>query len=239
MMDGQRVLAVILGRAGSRGLPGKNWRPLAGRPVIAWTMDDARTAGTVDRIIVSTDGNEIAKAARSMEIEVIRRPPELASDTATVDASARHAVEASGDHAPIIVLLYANVPVRPDGLIDRAVRMLVKTGADSVQSYCSVGKHHPYWMVTLDRDHRVQPHVANTVYRRQDLPPLFLPDGGVIALTRNALFTVIDGRPHAFLGEDRRGIILDPWETIDIDTLRDFRVAESILGSPVNAVEAL
>jgi CMP-N,N'-diacetyllegionaminic acid synthase len=226
-----QVLAVVIGRAGSKGLPGKNAMILAGRPMICHTIDDALSAECVNRVIVSTDGESIAAAAQAMNVEVICRPPELASDTATVDSAVRHAVEAVNDHSPIVVILYANVPVRPDDLIDRAVTELIASGGDSVQSYSEVGKHHPWWMVTLDDQQQVRPHVKNTVYRRQDLPKLYLPDGGVIAVTRQSLFTVAQGQPHAFLGKDCRGIISPPGSIIDVDVARDFALAESMLAA--------
>jgi CMP-N,N'-diacetyllegionaminic acid synthase len=225
----ERVLAVIIGRAGSKGLPGKNARLLAGRPMICHTIEDALAAETVDRVIVSTDGDAIAEAAESMDVQVVRRPAALASDTATVDSAVRHAVEAIDSSAKIIVILYANVPLRPNDLVDRAVRELIATAADSVQSYSAVGKHHPFWMVTLDGEHRVKQHVTNTVYRRQDLPKLFLPNGGVIAVTRQSLFTVVEGQPHAFLGNDRRGITSLEGSVIDIDTITDFGMAETMI----------
>ena len=225
------ALAVIIGRAGSKGLPGKNSMMLAGRPMICHTVDDALAATSVDHVIVTTDGDDIAAAAKAQGVEVIRRPRQLASDTATVDAAVRHAVETSRAEQELIVILYANVPIRPDDLIDRAVHKLASTGCDSVQSYCDVGKHHPYWMVALDEHERVQQHVANTVYRRQDLPKLFIPDGGVIAVRRQSLFTVIDGQPHAFLGTDRRGIENEPGEVIDIDLPIDLAVAAAMLTS--------
>lgn len=229
MIDSKRVLAVVIGRAGSKGLPGKNAMRLAGRPAVAYSVRDALLACTVDRVIVSTDGEPIAQVAREAGAEIIQRPPHLANDTATVDAAVRHAVETAADPADIIVILYANVPVRPDGLIDRAVERLVETRADSVQSYADVGKHHPWWMVKIDDDGRVSPNVPNTVYRRQELPPLFLPDGGVIAVTRQSLFRVDPAQPHAFLGTDRRGIINPAGSVVDIDCEADARVAEAML----------
>jgi N-acylneuraminate cytidylyltransferase len=223
------VIAIIIGRAGSRGLPGKNARPLLGRPMIAWTIDDARAARSVGRIVVSTDGDDIAAAAAALGVEVVRRPAELATDTAPVDAAVRHAVEASGRAAEIVVILYANVPVRPAGLIDTAVARLLETGADSVQSYARVGKHHPYWMASLDSAGRVAPHHPNTIHRRQDLPPLHLPDGGVIAVTRTSLGTTAPGAPHAFLGTDRRGIETPDGAVVDVDGPTDLAVAETLL----------
>ena len=223
------VISVIIGRAGSKGLPGKNTRLLLGKPMVWYTIQDAKQAELVDRIIVSTDCAEIKRAASEEGIAVIDRPPELAGDMATVDAAVRQAIEADGGNEQIIVILYANVPVRPDDLIDRAVRKLVDTGADSVQSYCDVGKHHPYWMVRLDDEDRITPHHPNTIYRRQDLPGLFLPDGGVIAVRRESLFTVIEGQPHAFLGKDRRGIMSPPGSVIDVDSRIDLDLAEATL----------
>jgi len=223
------VIAVIIGRAGSKGLPGKNSRLLLGRPMVRYTIDDAKQASLIDRIIVSTDCEEIKVIAQKESLAVIDRPPELASDTAMVDAAVRHAIEADGGNEQIIVILYANVPVRPDDLIDRAVRKLVETGADSVQSYCDVGKHHPYWMVRLDDEGRVTPHHPNTVYRRQNLPELFLPDGGVIAVRHSALFTVVEDEPHAFLGTDRRGILTLAGSVIDVDCQTDLDLAEVCL----------
>jgi CMP-N,N'-diacetyllegionaminic acid synthase len=227
----ERVLAVIIGRAGSKGLPGKNARLLAGKPIICHTIEDALGAESVERVIVSTDGQAIADAAESMGVEVVRRPAALASDTATVDSAVRHAIDAVNSSATSVVILYANVPLRPDDLIDRAVCELSASGADSVQSYSTVGKHHPYWMVTLDEAHRVRQHVSNTVYRRQDLPKLFLPDGGVIAVTRESLFTVVEGQPHAFLGKDRRGIISPEGSVLDVDCTADFAMAQAMISS--------
>jgi len=224
------VLAVVIGRAGSTGLPDKNVRPVAGRPMVVHAIDHAMTARRVDHVIVSTDGRAIAEAARSRGMPVIDRPPALATATATVGATVRHAVETAGIDAGIVVVLYANVPVRPPDLIDRAIETLRSTGADSVQSYAPVGKSHPHWMVELDEGGRVRPHVEHAIDRRQDLPPLLLPDGGVIALRRTCLDLVTPDHPHAFLGADRRGIVTEPGAVVDVDGPLDLAVAEAILG---------
>ncbi|MHC4768513.1 MAG: N-acetylneuraminate synthase family protein, partial [Planctomycetota bacterium] len=226
------TLAVVIGRAGSKGLPGKNARALAGRPLVCHTIGAALAAATVDRVVVSTDCADIATATASMSVPVVRRPPELATDTAAVDAAVRHAVEAVGGDEQVIIILYANVPVRPKDLIDRAVKLLLETGADSVQSFCDVGKLHPHWMASLDADHRVKPYIENSIHRRQDLPRQWALDGGVIAVTRESLFAGRPNNPHAFLGADRRGIETAPGSVIDVDTLHDLHVAEAVLGAP-------
>lgn len=225
----RNALAIVIGRAGSKGLPGKNALPLAGRPMICHTIEHAQQAACVRRVVVSTDGDEIAHAAYSMGATVIRRPGELAHDTASVGMAVRHAVETAGGHQPIIVVLYANVPVRPRGLIDRAVQTLLDTEADSVQSYADVGKYHPYWMQTLDQHGHVTPFIENTIDRRQDLPRLYVPDGGVIVARRSWVLRANDTQPHCFLGYDRRGIENPPGSVVDVDTAHDLRLADAIL----------
>ncbi len=232
------ALAIILARSGSKGVPGKNIAPVAGKPCIAWTIEAAIEAHTVSRVVVSTDGDEIAEISRRLGAQVHERSSDLASDTATIDDAARQALVAVDPHGQFgtIVLLYANVPVRPRNLIDRAVELLDRNACDSVQSYAIAGKHHPWWTATLDADGGVSPWQGGVlnhgVYRRQDLPPAFIPDGGVIALTRRALMLHVPGvtpGPHAFLGRALCGVTTNEGEVIDIDTPIDLIVADAIL----------
>lgn len=242
------AIAIVLARGGSKGLPRKNALPIAGRPCIDWTIEHAAESMMVGEIIVSTDDAELQGIARAWgprsggRVRAIERPAELASDTATVDSAARDALTRSGLHAPAerpVVILYGNVPVRPAGLIDRAVGRLLASGADSVQSYAPVGKYHPWWMVRVDPvKGLVRPwegEVLNHgIFRRQDLPPAHVPDGGVLVVTRAALMLEIPGvaaGPHAFFGrEDRRaGVLTREGEVVDIDSKIDMLVAEAIL----------
>ena len=229
--EAERVLAVIIGRAGSKGLPRKNALPVAGVPMIARTIRFALQSNAIERTIVSTDGAEIAEIARHEGVDVFLRPDDVSNDTATVDAAVRHAVLASGSRASVIVVLYANVPVRPTDLANRAIALLDESGADSVQSYYRVGKTHPYWMSRLDGEGRVAQFIVTKIYRRQELPPLYMPDGGVIAVRRESLFDVREGEPHAFFGQDRRGIETREGDVIDVDSALDLSVAEAILRS--------
>ncbi|MEM8738157.1 MAG: acylneuraminate cytidylyltransferase family protein [Planctomycetota bacterium] len=225
------ALAVILARAGSKGLPHKNKLPVAGKPCLVWTLEHALNTPSLDRVILSTDSNEMAQIGRQHGAEVVTRPYEFAHDTATVDAAARHAVTSIIGNHDAIVILYGNVPVRPHDLTDRALRKLRESGCDSVQSVCPVGKHHPYWMKSLGGEHddALQPYEDNAVFRRQDLPPLYQLDGGVIAVTRDRLFEIDAQDPHAFLGRDRRAITTQPGQVIDIDEPVDRLLAEAAL----------
>lgn len=244
------AVAIILARAGSKGVPGKNTREIAGRPCIAWTIEHALAAKHVGLVAVSSDDENALRIAESMGAIALQRSPALATDTARVDDAAREAVlqvetrrgeqtKAGKDHAggAPIVILYGNVPVRPAGLIDRALQMLLRTGCDSVQSYQPVGKHHPWWTARVGEDGSVRAWEGDVlnhgVFRRQDLPPAFVPDGAVIALTRRALFCEVPGvppGPHAFFGQDRRGVINPEGSVVDIDSEMDVLVAGAVLG---------
>ncbi|MDX1565746.1 MAG: N-acetylneuraminate synthase family protein, partial [Phycisphaeraceae bacterium] len=232
-----RTLCVIIARAGSKGLPGKNTLDVCGAPMIAHTIEHALMSMRLDRIVVSTDGEQIAEAAREVGVEVIDRPEELAGDTATVDAAVRHAVEQieANDPEPYdaVVILYGNVPLRPDTLTDRAVQKLMETGCDSVQSVSPVGKHHPMWMVKLGgaEGDLMVPYQQNNFYRRQDLPPVYALDGGVIAVKRDVLFETSYSDPHAFLGTDRRAVITSPNGVVDVDTPDDLLIARALFGA--------
>lgn len=237
--------AIILGRGGSKGLPRKNVLPIACKPCAQWTIEAAKNSASVSRVVVSSDDAELLSLTTRCGATPLERPTHLASDTARVDDAARHAVEtliAQGEHQPDapIVILYANVPVRPIDCIDRAVARLIETRCDSVQSYQPVGKHHPWWTARVsDVDGIVTPWEGDVlnhgVFRRQDLPPAFMPDGAVIALTTRALMLRVPGvpsGPHAFFGLDRRGIVNPEGSVIDIDSKIDMLVAEAMLSAP-------
>jgi len=225
------ALAVILARAGSKGLPHKNQLPVAGKPCLAWTIEHALETEPLERVLLSTDSNDMSQIGKHLGAEVVTRPYEFAHDTATVDAAARHAVTSIIGNHDAIVILYGNVPVRPADLTQRALAKLESSRADSVQSVCPVGKHHPYWMKSLTGEHDdvMEPYEPNSIYRRQDLPPLYQLDGGVIAVTRESLFSIDAADPHAFLGSDRRVVTTKPGEVVDIDEASDLLVAEATL----------
>lgn len=237
------AIAIILARAGSKGVPHKNTALIAGRPCIEWTFEHAMRSRRVGLVAVSTDDPAIRDLAHAHKLMVIDRPTHLASDTARVDDAARHAVQQLEVSAGLrcapnrpIVILYGNVPVRPADLTDRAVELLLASNADSVQSYQPVGKHHPWWTARLADDGSVAPWEGDVlnhgVFRRQELPPAYIPDGGVIAVTKQALTLELDDvpeGPHAFFGVQRRGVVNPEGSVVDIDAPTDLLVADAIL----------
>ncbi len=239
--------ALILARAGSKGVPGKNVAPVAGRPCIAWTIEAAQQAQHVSRVVVSSDDAKALTIAASMGATALPRQAHLASDTARVDDAARQAMldllaiserEILESDRREVVLLYANVPVRPQGCIDEAICMLRARQADSVQSYAPVGKYHPWWTARVQPDGSVLPWegsvLNHNVYRRQDLPSAHVPDGGVLVVTLASLFlrrlgpTEAPG-PHSFFGRNRAGFVQPEGSVVDIDAKTDLLVADAIL----------
>jgi len=208
-------------------------RELLGKPVIAYTIAAAMEAERIDRVVVTTDDRKAKEIAETYNITVVDRPNELAADTARIDDAMRHCckeLEQKNNYKPdIIVLLYANVPVRAEGIIDKTIDHLIKTDADSVQTFAPVGKFHPYWLYQLDGDCATK-YIDNEVYQRQDLPKLYTIDGAV-GVVKYDILMLSEGSddPHAFWGTDRRGLVQESHETVDIDTFRDFFLAEAVL----------
>jgi N-acylneuraminate cytidylyltransferase len=241
------AFALVLARAGSKGVPGKNTMAIAGRPCVAWTIEHALRSRLVSRVLVSSDDPSVLAIASRMGATALPRPPHLASDTARVDDAARQAMlevlgvserEIRDDDDRAVVLLYGNVPVRPEGCIDRAITTLRERKADSVQSYQPVGKYHPWWTARVQPDGSVLPwqgEVLNHgVFRRQDLPAAHVPDGAVLVVTLAALFlrrlsaSEAPG-PHSFFGMVRAGIVHEEGSVIDIDQRTDALVADAML----------
>jgi CMP-N,N'-diacetyllegionaminic acid synthase len=229
------VLGIILARAGSAGLTGKHLRRLCGKPVIEYTFDHAAQSRLLTTTIVSTDCPTIKSWAMMRGLPVVDRPMELATASASVQDSLLHAMDkfeysARSFKADALVVLYGNVPVRPEGCIDQAIQLLAQTQCDSVRSFCPVGKWNPAWMSKLDGD-KVQPLTPGSIHRRQDLEELFLHDGAVVAVSRQSM---LRGRqnpddPHAFFGIDRRAIRTEAGATVEIDAPRDLYWADAAL----------
>jgi CMP-N,N'-diacetyllegionaminic acid synthase len=223
------VLALIPARGGSKGVTRKNVRPLAGRPTIAWTIDAARGSARVDRVLVSTDDEEIRDTALALGAEApFLRPPELAADDTGDRPVYDHALawlaEQEGYAPEVVVWLRPTAPLRTAADVDGAVELLLRTGADCVRSVCAA-EHHPYWMKRLEGDRLVPLLDADEAGypRRQLLPPVYRLNGAVDAV-RCAKVS------EELWGGDVRGYEM-PWErSVDLDDEVDFLLAELLLG---------
>ena len=145
MLPVSHVLAIVPARGGSKGVPGKNVRVLAGRPLIDYTARAARESGVIDRIVLSTDSDEIADAGRRSGLEVpFMRPASLAADDTPMLPVVRHAIDAlsaSGWTPDVIVLLQPTSPLRRPSHVRDAVTMLRETKADSVVTVVELPRH--------------------------------------------------------------------------------------------------
>jgi CMP-N-acetylneuraminic acid synthetase len=240
-------MGVILARGGSKGIPRKNLKKLLGKPLLAYTIDAAMSAERLDRVVLSTDDEEIAAVGREHGVEIIFRPAEYGTDEAPMHWAVRHAVrviEQKGEEVEIIVPLYANVPIRKKGIIDKVIEKLISSGADSVQTYAPY-QTPPQWAYRIEGD---KPYPMEgcfkPVYRRQDLIPAYHPDGAVIALRYDVLMQSEKApmESDAFLGSDRRAVVQAPEDTVDVDEPFDLQWAEFLLRrarlSPVHVEES-
>ncbi len=228
-------LAIIPARGGSKGVPGKNILPLLGRPLIAYTIEAARKACLIGRVLVSTDDPKIAEVAARSGAEVpFLRPPELARDETPTLPVLQHVLNqlkaTEGSEPEIIVLLQPTSPLRRAQDIDEAMALLGETGADSVVSLC-VTEHPPFWMKQLEGD-RVLPFLKNApeYTRRQDMPPVYRLNGAIYVTRRRVLM-----EENRILGRDTRGLVMDAESSVDIDTPLDLKIAALIMQERQNA----
>jgi CMP-N,N'-diacetyllegionaminic acid synthase len=224
------VLAIVPARGGSKGVPGKNLRPLAGRSLLDRTADAARRSGVIDRMILTTDSEAIAAAGRSAGLDVpFMRPSSLAQDDTPMLAVVRHAVDEisrSGWNAELIVLLQPTSPLRTPDHIRCAVEMLRTSGADSVVAVVEIPRHlSPDYVMRIDGD-VLKPFLPEgaRISRRQDARPAYSRDGTVYAFRRSTL-----ERFGNIYGDNCRPLVIDPQDSLSIDSPDDWRNAERIL----------
>ena len=221
------VVAVIPARGGSKGIPRKNLVRLAGRPLIAYTIEAAKRSRLVGSVLVTTDSPEIARAARRLGAEIpFRRPRALSGDAVSVVEAARHAVrwlEAQGRKPEIVVLLQPTSPLRGAARIDQAVRLLRRSGADTV-----VGVREPEthpWQCVRFKNGRMRFAVARPARRlnRQEYPTVHALNGALYAVRADVLLA---GRLY---GRRVEPLIMEPWESVDIDEPADLALAEYLM----------
>ncbi len=226
--DKVEVLAVIPARGGSKGVPRKNIRLLDGKPLIAYTIEAAKNAERVGRVIVSTDDEEIAEIAKKYGAEVpFMRPAELSGDDVPhIPDIPRHALielEKQGYKPDIIISLEPTYPFRNEKHVDSVIKKLIESRGDWAITIAEVDQH-PFRMRKLEGDRILNFLDDDKVYiQRQDFPSVYYFRGAVYAAWRDIM---LKGDMH---GKDWRGVILSPDELKDIDNDIDFLVAEAMM----------
>jgi len=229
MYKGKEILAVIPARGGSKGLPGKNIKLIAGKPLIAWSIEAAKESRYVDEVIISTDSQEIADVAASWGGNVpFLRPAELATDEARGIDVILHAINWMRSHTSrfsLVVVLQPTSPLRTSEDIDNAVELYFGKNANAIVSVCKA-EHHPWWSNTLQEDgdmkNFLRPETQNT--NRQDLPTYFRLNGALYLADINFL-----ERSNTFISEGTFAYLMPQEKSVDIDTHTDFLLAEILL----------
>ena len=224
MIAGGKVLAVIPARGGSKGVPGKNIRKVGGKPLIAWSIDAARSSRFVDRVILSSDDAGIIRvaSAQGCEAPFVREARLAQDDTPTIDVVLDALERCPGyDWA---LLLQPTSPLRTAADIDRAVERCLLHDAPACVSVCQV-QESPYWMFTLHADDRLQPLLPDVQpTRRQDLPPVYTLNGAIYLARADWL-----RQNRKFISQGTVAYEMPVERSIDLDTESDFHQLQTIL----------
>jgi N-acylneuraminate cytidylyltransferase len=231
-----KVLGVVTARGGSKGIPGKNLKPLAGKPLIAYSIDAARQSGVLDRLILTTEDAAIAEAARALGCEVpFVRPPELARDDTPHLPVMQHAVAWLRDrHAYLpdaVLILQPTSPLRHADDIRAAVDLLETSGADSVVSVSEVPAHYnPMRTLRIDAAGFATLYVTGEpvrrrINRRQDMPEAWTMNGAIYLFRTHVLF---DDEPSMY-GSRTAAYVMPADRGLSLDEPGDWTVAEQAL----------
>ena len=238
------VLGLIPARGGSKDIPRKNIRPFANYPLIAYSIAAGLASKTVNRVIVSTDDEEIAEIARSYGAEVpFKRPAKYAQDNSTDLPVFQHALKwlsKNENYYPqIVVQLRPTSPLRKVEHIDKAVNLLLKNPqADSVRTVCTPSQN-PFKMWTIDDDGFMKPLLQTKFNEPYNLPRQTLPDtywqtGYVDVAWTNTIL-----KKKSMTGKIILPLVTDPENHVDIDSISDWRRAENLLSDKKNVLNYL
>lgn len=231
-MSGVKTLGLIPARVGSRGIPGKNLRPLGGVPLIVRSIETAREAG-LDHVVVSTDGPEIAKVARQAGARVpFMRPAELATDEAATLDVVRHALQWLRENEAVdfdaVVLLQPTSPLRTARHVRESLELFLRSGRRPVVSVTPT-EHPPHWTYTLSPQGNLLPVVpGDWMQRRQDLPRTFRLNGAIY------VFPPAQVQRGTLWDDQSVAYVMPPEVSVDIDTELDWQMAEILLRKAVS-----
>ncbi len=233
MINNKRVIAVIPARAGSKSIPNKNVREIAGKPLISWSIKVAQGSKYIDRVIVSTDGDLIAQVSRNNGAEVLERPASLAGDTSLVIDSLRDIIKKireQGESAAYMLLLEPTSPLRTVEDVDGVIELISSGQFDSVATFRDAELNpHRAWKIE-NGNVRVFIDGAVPWLPRQQQPEAWQLNGAVYAFDIDKLpaegVSVLFGRIGA--------LTMPPERSLDIDNNVQFSIAEVLLGSMHN-----
>ncbi len=223
-----KILGIIPARGGSKGIPGKNIKKLNGKPLIFYTINEAKKSKFLDNIIVSTEDNKIEKVAKKYGIEVVKRPKKLSTDNSTSISVLKHTIinlEKTKKFFPdIIVMLQPTSPLRKSSDIDLAIEKFLKTDCDTIIGVTEV-QHPPYWTYYIENG-RLIPIIegGEKIFRRQDSKKFYQINGAIYIISRNKIL-----KQDSIISKNNFPYIMPPQRSIDIDNEMDFKLAELLL----------
>jgi CMP-N,N'-diacetyllegionaminic acid synthase len=234
----RKILAIIPARSGSKGIPKKNIKYLLGKPLITWTIEQAKKSSLIDTVFVSTDSEEIANIAEKWAVHVpFLRPPELAKDDSPTIDAINHVIESfekEGKTYDIIVLLEPTSPLRKAGDIDAAIRLFLDhyNHADALVSLGEVQLENPFIMEYIENN-RLKKVIStnNQFYQRQQMPKVYFPYG-VIYLSKIETLK----KTRTFYQENTIPYLIERWQNYEIDDICDFLCVETILKQKLREV---
>ncbi len=230
MFNGKKILAIILARGGSKRLPNKNILPLGGKPLIAWSIDEAKKSKYIDTVMVTTDSLEIYDVALKHGAELpFLRPAELAQDeTKSIDVIL-HALDFYKDEKfDDVIIFQPTSPLRDVDDIDGAIEFFYAKNATSVVGVCEV-EHSPLWSNTLDENFSMENFLDDKYnnFRSQDLPVYYRING---AFYMSKIDSVIEKKSF-FIKQNIYAYVMSQEHSADIDTKLDFIIAEALLNA--------
>lgn len=225
MYKGKSFLAIIPARGGSKRLPRKNVLLLSGKPLVVWSIEAALKSHYIDRLIVSSDDEEILTLAEENGAEALLRPQQLATDEASTLDVIGHVLDSIEDEYDYIVLMQATSPLRTAQHIDEAIKQLSDTNADSVISV-SKAEHNPLWANVLPADGAMKGFIKDDVEgkRSQDLDTYYRLNGALYILGTQKFRTA-----KSLMYDKSYAYIMPIEASIDIDSLYDFICAEAVI----------
>lgn len=225
MHSNKTFLAVIPARGGSKRLPRKNVLDLAGKPLIAWTIEAALGSTYIDAAVVSSDDAEILSIAHRYGAKTLQRPDELATDTATSFDALKHAIEHSNP-CDYVVLLQPTSPLRAAKHIDEAIELLISKNADAIVSVCETD-HSPLWSNTLPQSGSMENFLRDEVKnkRSQELEKYYRLNGAIYICKTDILLE----QKTFFLEKNVFAYIMDRKSSVDIDESEDLLLAEILI----------
>lgn len=225
MLKNKTFLAIILARGGSKRLPRKNVLKLNKKPLIAWSIEAGLKSQYVDKVVVSSDDDEILSVAQEYGADILQRPIELASDTATAFDAIEHTIK-NIEQYDYVILLQPTSPLRSEINIDEAIVLLDKKQAEAVVSVCETD-HSPLWSNTLPNDDSMSQFLKEEVLnkRSQDLDVYYRLNGAIYICKTDRLIE----EKGFFIKDKIYAYKMDRESSIDIDEEIDFKMAEFMM----------